>query len=240
MSVINNPIVRPIQDFVANEYSLSPKPVLFWDTSSVLEILRFPYRKGDLNSYRALNRINGLIQADTIYSVASSLTITEWNDHQENIKLETQESLEKTQHYHNTCIQIINEIFGSAYIVETIHDKGLADNFEVLADSVIARTIFLTTDEIAQPALDRVRLKQPPSKKKPEFKDCAIWETALKLSRDIYAIDPAHHQVFYSVNTEDFIDKSKNPLMFHAILLTEASLSRLHCSYLVEDANANL
>lgn len=240
MSSINSFVELTIQDFLTNVYSASPNRLIFWDSSALLEIIRFPYRGGDIHSYRALNRINGLIQANNIYSIASSITITEWNDHEDNIKSEVQSSLEKTHNYHSNCIQIANEIYGTSLPSETIQDKGLVESFEALADSIIGRTYFIRTQEIADSALDRVRLKRPPSKKKPEYKDCAIWETALKLSRDILPIDAVNHQVFYTVNTEDFLDKSNLPLAFHAVLLSEASSSRLHCTYRVEDANHNL
>lgn len=233
MSRINNPVLTSIHDFVATIYTAGARNIFFWDTCSLLEILRFPYRGGDVNGYRILNRINGLIQADTIYSIASSLTVTEWNDNENDVKDSMRDSLTKTDHYHSTCLGVANEIFGTGHMSEPISNKDLVQNLEHLADSIIAKTIFIRTDEIANSALERVRDKFPPSAKKPEFKDCAVWETALKLSRDIYAIDNAHDQVFYTVNTDDFVDKSREPRRFHGILLTEAALSNLRCGFTI-------
>lgn len=118
MSKINNPVEYSIQDFVQNTYTQANRNLIFWDACALLEIFRFPYREGNLNNYRILNRINGLIQNDTIYSAASSLTITEWNDNEEKVKSDVQNSLEKTSNYHNICLEVANEIFTTSHVSE--------------------------------------------------------------------------------------------------------------------------
>lgn len=240
MSVINNPTESSILDFINNTYAHAQKDIIFWDTCALLEILRFPYRGGDVNTYRILNKINGLIQSDDIYSLASSLTITEWNDHQQIISDETQNSLVKTGNYHRNCLDIINEIFTQGYASESIHDKMLVQSFETLANNILSKTIFIETEEIANKALKRVEHKLPPASKKQEFKDCAVWETIIKLSRDIYAVEQTQKQVFFTVNTNDFIDKSREPRQFHGSLLSEASMSNLVCCYKFDEVNLSL
>lgn len=240
MSRINNPTEYSIEYFIQNIYTPNNKNLIFWDTCALLEIYRFPYRDGNLNTYKILNRINGLIQNDTIYSIASSLSITEWNDNEDRVKLDVQNSLEKTGKYHSTCLEISNEIFATSHISESIHDKNLVQSFEALADNILSKTIFLETEEIANCALERVRDKKPPASKKQEFKDCTVWETVLKLSRDIYTIEKEKIQVFYTVNTDDFIDKSREPRTFHTTLLTEASLSNLNCCANTNEINSRL
>ncbi len=235
MSKINNPVETSIAQFIANEYNASAKNVIFWDTCTLLDVFRFPYRNGGtLNTFRLLNRINGLIQNDTVYSIASSLTIREYNDHEDEAKAFLSGSLAATDNYHTTCIGIANDIAGAAFVSESITNKNLLMNFEALVDNIISKTIFIRTDEIANIALERVRDKRPPSKKKPEFKDCAIWETALNLSMGIHAVDAATHQVFCSTNTEDYVDKSKVPPIFNGILTTEAAASNLRCCYTID------
>lgn len=229
MSNINNPSEFSITNFVRVVYSNDRRPILFWDTCSLLEVLRFPYRGGNLVSYQNLNTINSLIQNNNIYSVASSLTITEWNDNEGKVKTDMEDSLIKTSNYHDTCIQIINEIFASTHSSPSLHDKGLVQNFETLVDNILSNTIFLQTNEIANRALQRVSEKRPPASKKQEFKDCTVWETVLMLSSCIYELESEIRQIFYTVNTDDFVDKSREPKIFHSVLLTEASLSNLVC-----------
>lgn len=240
MSKISNPTENSIQQFIEDIYLASNKTIFFWDTCSLLEIYRFPYRNGSIDSYRVLNKINQLIQSNEIYSIASSLTITEWNDNEDTVKLDAQNSLQKTDLYHGICLEISNEIFSTTHTSVQIHDKGLIQSFEALVDNIISKTIFIKTDEIANSALERVRDKRPPASKKQEFKDCTVWETILKISQDIYVNDKTNRQIFYTVNIDDFIDKSREPKLFHNTLITEASLSNLICCANLDEVNRRL
>lgn len=238
MSEIRNRTSISINDFISDIYQPNKKPVIFWDTCSLLEIIRFLYRKGDVNSYKTLNKINGLIQSNLLHSIASSLTIIEWNNHQKDVLENIESSLEKTEYYHRNCIETINEINTTTYLSESISDKNLLEDLERLADDILSRTIFIETEEIADKALDRVSLKRAPANKKNEFKDCAVWETMILVSERINEVnqpDDNYNKIFYSVNTDDFIDKSREPKIFYATLLSEASVVDLICcSNLIE------
>lgn len=243
MSEINGRAVISIDDFVSTIYNTNKQPIIFWDTCSLLEIIRFLYRKGNAESYIILNKINGLIQSDSLHSVASRLTIIEWNNHQSDVIEEMKKSLALTGKYHNNCIETINEINTSTYISETIHDKNLLIDLERLADDIISKTHFIQTDEISDKALERVALKQAPANKKNEFKDCAVWETMVLLSDRVNTVnlpEDDFNKIFYSVNTADFIDKGKTPLQFYATLLTEASMVDFICCSKLEEVNLKL
>ncbi|MEY8847356.1 PIN domain-containing protein [Psychroserpens sp. XS_ASV72] len=240
MSEINGAISISINHFVTNVYVPNKKPILFWDTCSLLEIIRFLYRKGDVNSYRILNKINGLIQSDDLHSIASFLTVQEWNDHQQDVINEIENSLIKTGTYHKNTIDTINEINTTTYQSERIDNKNLLNDLERLADDIISKTHFIESAEIADKALQRVALKIAPSNKKNEFKDCAVWETMILLSERINNVNqPGDNQnkIFYSVNTDDFVDKSREPKQFYARLLTEASVVDLICCSKLDEVN---
>lgn len=240
MSKILSPTEFLIQDFISNVYNSDKKNILFWDSCALLEILRFPYRGWDANTYDILNKLNGLIHRSDIYSLASSLTITEWNDNEEEIRNTTQTSLEETHNYHSTCIDVLNKIHSTSYASETIQDKSLVNTLDILANSILSKTLFIKTEEVANNALERVKKKLPPSKKKAEFKDCTIWETVLYLSREIYKIDTVNKQAFFTVNVEDFVNKSLTPPIFHHLLTTEAAESNLICCHKFEQVNVVL
>lgn len=233
MSKIVNPIICSINHFVTNIYNSQKKNILFWDTCALLEIIRFIYRSGGgVNTYRTINAINGYIQSESIYSIASSITIKEWDDNENVVTTSFGNSLVRTAGYHKNSIDVINEINSTSLISETLHDKRLLHDLEILAHSVLDKTIFLATDEIANNALIRVCNKQPPANKKNEFKDCAVWETMKLVSELIENTKtPADsfQKVFYTVNTDDFIDKSREPRIFHGQLLSEASMLNFIC-----------
>jgi hypothetical protein len=207
-------------DFVQNIFSAEPKPIFFWDTCSLLEIIRLVYRGGNLNSLKSIIEIKGLIDSGAIYSICSELTIKEWNDNFDHIKSETQKSLNLTSIFHKDGIDMINHIFSTTYSSDHTGDKGLVAELEKIADGICQSSIFLTTDSIAQNALTRVKNKLPPSAKKPEFKDCAIWETVLDLASQVQFA--GLNFVFLTVNTDDYVDKGRTPRKIHGNLISEA------------------
>lgn len=240
MSKVNSKNKISFEDFIKGVYQPAPQPILFWDTCALLDILRLPYRNGTVDTFRMLNKIKDLIQGDHLFSVASALTIKEWNEHEEKISGDTQKSLELTDHFHSTCIAIANDVFDATYISEPISHKGLVTVFQNLAENILSKTYFLETAEIAELALIRISDKLPPASKKNEFKDCAIWETVLKLSRDIYVFDKENHQIFFTVNTDDFFDKGRTPNRFYPQLMIEAAMSNLACCSTVNEVNDKL
>lgn len=232
MSKISISATSTIDDFVVKIYGENKKHILFWDTCSLLEIIRFLYRGGSLNTYKNINSINKLIQRDEIYSIASSLTIKEWNDNEKNVIESFQESLSLTSKYHKSCIETINEINTTNYLSELLFDKKLKEDLILLAESIIQKTIFIETNDVAYRALDRVSFRRPPANKKNEFKDCVVWETMYLICKNIQKSKVSTDNfnfVFYTVNTEDFVDKSREPKHFHRVLLSEASVVNMIC-----------
>lgn len=229
-----------IENFIGTIFSHDPKNILIWDTCSLLDILRLPYRNGDINTFKILNEINELVQQGEIYSICSALTINEWDEHQEVIKNDTQVSLEKTSIYHRNCIDITNEIYTSVYESVPLYDKNLVNTFELIADQIIEKTIFLDTESVANDALQRIALKRPPGSKKQEFKDCTIWETSISVAKLVAVLGVPNRTIFYTVNTADFADKSREPILFQNILISEAVVANLDCCLKLDDVRSIL
>jgi len=225
MSILNK-IPISATDFVQNVFSVNPKPIFFWDTCALLDIIRLVYRNGDINTLKSIIEIKKLIDTNQIYSVCSQLTIIEWNEHFAKIMAETHESLNLTSDFHKNSVDMINHIFSSNYCSDHIGDKGLIAELEKIADGICQASTYLTTDEIAQNALIRVSNKQPPSAKKPEFKDCAIWETVLDVADKVKSYGLKF--VYLTVNTEDYLDKARTPHRVHGSLIAEAITYNIH------------
>ena len=237
MSNINPPTIG-INDFVQNHFNPNPKNIILWDTCSLLDILRLPYRNGDINAFQNLIQIKALIDNNTIHSICSSLTIAEWNEHEVKVKQETQDSLLLTSNFHKNSVDIINSIFTSTHTTTKLDDKDLVNELEHIADEILVRTQFVTTDEIANSALWRVANKKPPASKKREFKDCAIWETALAIGSGING--SGKKIVFFTVNTDDYLDKSRTPQVLHGTILSEATTIGTNLSLTYQDSYNNL
>lgn len=237
MSNINPPTIG-INDFVQNHFNPNQKNIILWDTCSLLDILRLPYRNGDITAFQNLVQIKALIDSNSIHSICSSLTIAEWNEHEPRVKQETQDSLILTSSFHKNSVDIINSIFTSTHATTRLDDKGLVNELEHIADEILSRTHFITTDEIANSALWRVAHKRPPASKKREFKDCAIWETALAIGSSIHG--SGNKIVFFTVNTDDYIDKSRTPQVLHGNILSEATTIGVNLSLTYQDSYNNL
>jgi len=104
---------------------------------------------------------------------------------------------------------MINHFFSTSYPTIAIGDKGLSYEFEKIADDILRKTMLLDTDSVSNNALWRVAAKKAPASKKQEFKDCAIWETVLSVACAVQ--NSGMKMVFITVNTDDYLDKSKTP-----------------------------
>lgn len=233
-----NPVPIDIIDFVQNQFQANPKNTIFWDTCSLLDILRFPYREGNVDSFKKIIEILNLINNNELYSLCSSLTIVEWNEHEESIRIETDKSLELTSTFNENSIDIINHIFSTTYPKTKINDKGLVVELENICNGILSKTVFLNTNSISDNALWRVAQKKPPASKKQEFKDCAIWETVLSVSTQVQS--HGKKVVFFTVNTDDYIDKSRNPKIPYANIISEAVSHGVQFTLNFEDTLSNV
>lgn len=231
-------------DFLAT-YTANPKPIFFWDTCGLLEIIRFVYRKNNgLNSLNAILDLAGKVSRDEIYCVTSELAAIEWDENVAAALNDMMNSLEKTENLHALAAATINAILpGSMVQSDPISTYRLENLLMDVALDVAQSSHFIIYDEVTKDTLTRVALKMPPGKEKDaEIKDCAFWETMLRLCKDIKAAMPGGSpaKVFYTVNTKDFADKSRGALVLFHQLETEATQMGFTGTLIIDDAVAAL
>lgn len=236
-----------VDEFISNVYSGSPRKVLFWDTCGLLDIIRFNYRQEPSNTIDSILAILNWVESDKIYSVASELTLKEWNDNNAAVYYKQVADLLLTTKYHQMAASAINKLKGSALQSAILSGQGLEDELEDIAVRIINKTYFIKTDEAANEAINRLSNHRAPAikKGKSEAKDCVIWETMLALSRKIINHSNGANylplnRLFFTVNTDDFADKSVVPYVFQSVLLSEAVTNSFHCSFTFADVEANL
>lgn len=77
-------------------------------------------------------------------------------------------------------VRLYNQILSQVYRLE--------DLLKDIALDIAQSSHFIKYEEVATDTLTRVALKMPPGKEKDaEIKDCAFWETMLRLCKDIKA-----------------------------------------------------
>lgn len=240
---INSIWLKTVADFKANVYSANPKPVIFWDTCALLNIIRFIYReKGDFAlKYNSIRHVHNQIISGSVYSVTSEIIVNEWNDNIDRTLSGFKQSLEDTTRYHSGGITVSNLLNGRADNSEPLIGKGIEQNLFQIVKEIVDRTYFMKYDkDIAYDALQRTSGKQPPAGVKDEFKDCAIWSTMVIFSKEMNKVDTSLTKLFYTKNTEDFcIKKSDHPIYLHS-LTSEAITVGFECCINVEDVASRI
>ena len=235
---INTILLKTVADFKANVYSSNPKPVVFWDTCALLNIIRFIYReKGDFSQkFNCIKHVHDQILNDNVYSVTSEIIVNEWNNNIDKTLSGFKQSLEDTTRYHRGGITVSNLINTRTDISEPLTGKGLDVSLYRLVKDILDKTFFMSYDkEIAYDALQRTSGKTPPAGVKEEFKDCAIWSTMVFFSKEMNTIDAGKVKVFYTKNTEDFCVKNSDPPIYLHALTAEAITVGFDCCVQIED-----
>lgn len=236
---VNDTQKYSLQEF-ADLYMADMKPIIFFDTCSLLDFIRFIFRANDgISTLTAIQTIQQKIDNDEIYAVASELFIKEWNDNVDSAMQTTSESFKKTSESFNLSAEVINTLMGQNVPVGTdLSNYKVEDWLVAISRNIINKMYFIKQSDIADAALTRVANKIAPASKKQEFKDCAIWETMLALCSHINTrVDPATSpkKIFFATNIEDFIDKAKTPRDFYTLLQREATSHHFLCCYKVTD-----
>jgi hypothetical protein len=184
--------------------------VIFWDTCSLLDIIRLPYRTNSVQYLDFYQQIYSLIKDKKVISVASELTIAELNYNIPNVEKEYDNYLKKLQQdfkchedYLIKCNKIVDPIINF-----TLEQKELKQSLFKLLDEIILHTIFLTENlNYNKFAHFRVSYHMAPAKKKGEYKDCYIWATCLELAKQSSSHDI--NILFFTKNKEDFFEYGK-------------------------------
>lgn len=205
MTLFKQPINQILISDFYSQYKKSPKPVFIWDTCSLLDIIRLPIGTKldlNLNSLKTIIMLNKDISSDSIYSVCSNLTTIEWDEHVAPRINEADKFISDNLKYYQRITELHNYFYSLEH--SPIIANKIVQELSDLADKIISKTIVLNTSEIADLALIRVaKKKRPSSISKKEFKDCAIWETAIEVSRMVNEADKVS---LFSTNPSDFID----------------------------------
>lgn len=179
--------------------------ILFWDTCSLLDIIRLPCRTNsdrNLNYYQEIRRkiIDG-----SIISVASALTIAEINHNFNKVEKEYDTYLKKLQNdfeLHEDYLIKSNNIT-QKMLDYKLHEKGLKQYLINLFHEIMAKTIFIKENKTFNKfAHFRVSFHMAPAERKGEYKDCYIWSTCLELSKKL--IPTNSDLYFFTTNKDDY------------------------------------
>lgn len=212
MTQILTPTIRQIDDFCLTVID-NRKKIIFWDTCSLLDIIRFP-RDNNYLSLSFLKKIHEEIINNRVYSVASEITIKEFNDHESSTITDVKQLIKSNAENYESIIHLVN-YFTSAHLDYT-HINSTSYNIEryliSMVDDIIQKTTFIQKDEIAPIWLDRIVNKKTPLRRKGEYKDAAIWSTCISLADKIEASSVPENVIFFSSNINDYYEAGTRTL----------------------------
>jgi PIN domain len=188
------------------------KPVIFWDTCSLLDIVRLPLpdRKQNVATLQNLLEIKDKIVSGDIISLSSKLCVDEFNNHIERWVNDVKTASIKLSQTLNDFVSFINKVnpTGTPIPTTNLSVYKIEDLLSQIAHVIIDNTFFINEDTtFAAFAHTRTTLKVPPAKKKGEYKDCYIWGTCLELRST--SVDKTYSYNFMSSNTTDYADTNK-------------------------------
>jgi hypothetical protein len=205
MSTINSPRVLT-KEATIHLLDDNSKPVIFWDTCSLLDIIRLPIpeRKHALKKLENVMVIRQKILNGDIISLASVLTVKEFNDHVGHTQDEVVRTAKRISQEYNKYLEFVKK--ANPAITPTNVDLT-AFNLEILLNDIVqdiaVETIFIGRDDVfLRNAEMRVTGKIPPARKKGEFKDCYIWNTCLTVRQMSQKINSPFG--FLSSNVRDY------------------------------------
>jgi hypothetical protein len=183
-------------------------PVIFWDTCSLMDIVRipFPSRKNHPDTDLRIIEIKDAILRGDIISLSSTLTKTEFNNNMPGEIDTFQKSLIKMNIEVNKYLGFINKS-NPGVLLPTIDlpSYRLELFYCDIARAIIGNTTFISDEQsFKDSAHTRVIDKITPAKLKPEYKDCYIWETCLQTKLAI--VDKTKDWFFTSANHTDYAD----------------------------------
>lgn len=218
--------------FLSNSAAFIPsdKPIVFWDTCALLDILRIPLfdRKNlDFNTFQAYERIEAGIRSGRITSVTSDLVLKEFSAHADDVvnMLALQE--QKTKDEVAEQVRYMKNVPLATTIIAKVNLLDVQKRVIELVKQILRQTYILKGQQsFAKNADYRVRNYIKPSGGKESYKDSYLWISYISLMKKVLPSEPAF---FYTTNPTDFAENKKSSKL-HPNLVTELPSFNCDCA----------
>jgi hypothetical protein len=216
------------------DLTAAPRPVLFLDTCTLLDIVRAPLRNlaGEV---QACVGLRALTAARTVQLYVQDIVSGEWTD---NLPAARRDGEVGIRAFTATW-QIAADLGKPAPPLPIVAPGNLIDELEQLSHDLLMAADTLDRDYDGMYwAIDRVAAKRKPSSGKGMVKDGHILGHALRLSSMLAASGYPNSRVLVSLNRSDFADP--NAAVFHPEIAPDAAAAGLRYAASLEVAIANL
>ncbi|MDR3632323.1 MAG: hypothetical protein P4L84_00725 [Isosphaeraceae bacterium] len=218
----------------ATDLSAAPRPILFLDTCTLLDIVRAPLR--DLTAaVRAGVELRALAASATVRLFVQDIVPGEWADNLPAARRDGEASIRAF----TATWQIAGDLGQPAPPLPVLPPGTLVDELEPLSHDLSMAAHTLDRDYAGMSwAIDRVAAKQKPSSAKGTVKDGHILGHALQLSTLPAAAGYPNSRVLVSSNRSDFA--APNATVFHPDIVPDATAAGLRYASSLEAAVADL
>lgn len=228
--------------FIAQK--LGERPLVFWDTCAMLDILRVADKtrspKLGIEALEAYEKIVQLIEAGRLVSVTSYMVRHEFNDNFEN----AHNSLIKTE---KRCVGDILEYAGYAENQNAYHSVKVATDLIDAKNRIIGllerlcKNTFVLKEQkfiyekidVSKQARERILHKIAPASRKQEYKDCYIWLTFVSLAKNIHQHKKT---IFFTSNKADYMEEASS-IPLERLNKDIAELENVEIKFYANDVN---
>lgn len=195
----------------ANAVINANKPLVFWDTCALLDILRIPLlEKPQFNiaTLQAYEQLESWLASNRLVSITSNLVVREFSEHADNIVNMLVAQERKTKDEVKEQSQYMSDAVKSAKVSVGIDLLDIQKRVIKLVKKIWRRTYILRgQDEFALKADYRVRNYIKPSGGKESYKDCYLWICYISL---LNKVNPTEPTFFFTSNPADFAENRKS------------------------------
>ena len=163
----------------------SGKPIVFWDTCALVDIIRIPQignKKFDIHALSKYEEIAQWIRDGKLISVTSDLVRIEFDKHFANELKKVEDQTNKYQAEVKTLASYMKNTYKQHRVTTAIDLLECCKRCEETVISICKNTLAIRQENIFMMAADyRVRNYEQPSGGRESYKDCYLWATFLKL-----------------------------------------------------------
>jgi hypothetical protein len=199
----------------------APRPVLFLDTCTLLDLIRAPLRALSLTVQAGIE-LRDLANAGTVQLFVQDIVAGEWNDNLASARRDGETGIRAF----TATWQIAIDLAQPAPAPPVLPPGLLIDELQVLSHELLTVANVLERDQDGMSwAIDQVAAKRKPSSAKGTVKDCHILGHALQLSSLLQLSAYPNSRLLVSSNRSDFA--APNATVFHNEILADANAAGL-------------
>jgi hypothetical protein len=225
-------------DNVVTKILSDPKPIIFWDTCSLLDIIRVPFRENIQSDILSSSvKILEKIENGQLFSIVNYFVELEYNDHESHTYEEAKNHLIKIHKNISKIKDLVTFLPGLPNLDNLdLIGLNLENSLKDISRKILNNCLIIDEDtECTSRASNRIYNNYAPaSKGKREFKDCSIIEHYLKISKCLRDNSFDKKIVFVTSNTDDYGSppiRIKEPLNIQFPAVNLEFYSTLHWAY---------